>query len=56
MNKKSIRRDEANKRAEQRSQLTPQQQLDVLDKRLGVGVGAKKEREKLNKLIANMQK
>lgn len=31
--------------------LTPQQQLDDINRRLGVNKGAKRQREKLNKLI-----
>lgn len=50
--RKEKRRKEAKVRAEQRSLLTPQQQLERLDKRLGAGVGAKKERERLNKQLA----
>jgi hypothetical protein len=33
------------------SKRTPQQQIDVLDKRLGVGVGAKRERAYLRELM-----
>jgi len=54
--RKDQRRKDAQVRAEQRGLLTPQQQIDRLDKRLGAGVGAKKERAKLTKLIEAAQK
>lgn len=50
---KQARREDAVKRAAVRAARTPQEQLDILDKRLGVGVGAKKEREKLQAIIAS---
>jgi hypothetical protein len=46
-----VRRAEAVQRAEDRATRTPQEQLRILDRRLGAGVGAQKERLKLNKLI-----
>jgi len=46
-----VKRAEAKERTEARSKRTPQQQLDLLDQRLGKGVGAQKERAKLTKLI-----
>lgn len=46
-----VKREEAQERAQVRAKRTPQQQLDLLDARLGKGVGAKKERAKLLKLI-----
>ena len=42
---------EAQKRAVVRNALTPQQQLARLDERLGAGMGAAKERERLMKEI-----
>lgn len=38
-------------RKEERDLRTPQQQLERLDKLLGVGIGAKKERARLQKSI-----
>ena len=43
--------DEAQERKELRDARTPQQQIAVLDKKFGAGLGAKKERAKLLKLI-----
>ena len=45
------KREEAEARQRQRDELTPEQQIAALDARLGVGKGAKKERERLAKLI-----
>lgn len=42
---------EANLRQEKRDAKTPNQQLNELDARLGVGAGAKSERARLTKLI-----
>lgn len=49
---KSLRQEEAAERAKFRSELTPEQQIARLDRRLGVGVGAKQERARLAKQIA----
>jgi len=39
------------------SKRTPQQQLNLLDKRIGVGIGASKERAKLHRLrLASISK
>jgi hypothetical protein len=48
---RATRREEAKERNAARAALTDQQQLDRLNKILGVGVGAKKERERLAKRI-----
>jgi len=45
------RQDEAHARQMDRETRTPKQQLALLDKRLGKGVGAKRERERLALLI-----
>jgi hypothetical protein len=47
-----LRRKSARQRKEARDALTDQQQLDRLDKLLGVGKGAKKERARLTGRIA----
>ena len=47
----TLRSEEAEVRREERAKRTPQQQIAVLDKKLGVGVGAKKERARLKKQI-----
>lgn len=47
---------EAEERAEQRSKRSHKDQLAVLDSRLGKGVGATKERARLNALIENPSK
>ena len=55
INRGYTRRSELHERAavlaEERAKRTPAQQLEVLDQRLGVGVGATKERERLQALI-----
>jgi hypothetical protein len=45
------RRDAAEERAEKRANRTAQQQLDKLDALLGEGVGAVKERARLEKQL-----
>jgi len=47
------RSDKAQALQAKRNLLTPQQQLAVLDKRLGEGVDAEKERTRLAKQIAD---
>lgn len=49
------RLDGARKRFEARSKLTARAQLAILDSRLGEGVGAIKERERLNKLAIEQE-
>jgi hypothetical protein len=39
-----------------RAKRTPQQQLDLLDKRLGEGLGAGRERKHLQELLTNSKK
>lgn len=50
-----LRREDAKKRKEERDRRSPQQQLDLLDQRLGRGIGAKKERERLLNQIRQMK-
>lgn len=38
-------------RQQARSRRTAQEQLDLLDDRLGVGIGAKRERKRLKKML-----
>lgn len=47
----SFRRKEAQERQEAFAALTPEAKLQLLDARLGKGVGAKKQRAKLNALV-----
>ena|SRR3972149_4065181 len=45
--RKEDRKKEADKQVSEREKRSPKQQLAILDKRLGKGVGAKKERTRL---------
>ena len=60
VNRGSQRRAHLLETAEERYALresrTPQQQLDVLDRRLGLGVGAAKERARLVRMIETSSK
>ena len=51
----STKHQEAIERNEYWAQLTPEQQLDVLDIRLGKDVGAKKQRARIQYKIDNPQ-
>ena len=51
---REIRREEAEQRKEERDNRTSQQQLTALDNRLGVDIGAIKERTRLLLDIAGM--
>ena len=50
---REMRQEEAFRRQEERIKLTPQQQLDILDQRLGPDTGAMKERYRLLRAIAD---
>jgi len=50
-NKNRDKRAEAEERQGRRGIKSAQEQLEVLDKRLGKGVGAFKERAKLNRIL-----
>lgn len=54
--RKDFLREEAEKRQEARNARTPEQQLALLDSRLGVGKGARKERERLHAVIEERRK
>lgn len=49
---RTARRDEATKQAAKREKLSPRQQLNRLDRRLGKGQGAAKERTRLSAAAA----
>ena len=55
MNTKQIKETEAIVRNEAWAKLTPEQQLESLDNRLGKGIGAKKQRAKFQSKINNPQ-
>ena len=55
MNTKQIKQTEAAVRNEAWAKLTYEQQLADLDKRLGKGIGAKKQRAKIQHKIDNPQ-
>jgi hypothetical protein len=55
MNTKQIKQTEAAVRNEAWAKLTPEQQLESLDNRLGKGIGAKKQRAKIQYKINNPQ-
>ena len=49
-------REVAEENANERAKRTHQQQLDLLDKRLGKGIGAVRERKHLQKLLGSSTK
>lgn len=51
---REMKKVEAEARAEARSKLTPAQQMDVLNSKLGPGKGAKKERARLLREMKEM--
>ena len=55
MNTKQIKQTEAIVRNEAWAKLTPEQQLADLDRRLGKGIGAKKQRARIQYKIDNPQ-
>ena len=55
MNTKQIKQTEAAVRNEAWAKLTPEQQLASLDERLGKGIGAKKQRARIQHKIDNPQ-
>ena len=55
MNTKQIKETEAKVRNEAWAKLTPEQQLADLDRRLGKGIGAKKQRTRIQYKIDNPQ-
>tara|TARA_Y100000592_G_C5386342_1_gene275995 strand:- start:593 stop:868 length:276 start_codon:yes stop_codon:yes gene_type:complete len=53
---KELRRKQAEERAAERAQRTPQQQLDLLDAKLGPGKGATRERARLATMVQSASK
>lgn len=53
--KKELKEENRRDRVYARSLLSPEQQLKILDRRLGVGLGAKKERMRLQKELQQAQ-
>jgi len=49
--RRETKRENAEARQRQRDELSPEDQIKILDERLGVGQGATKERARLAKLM-----
>jgi cell shape-determining protein MreC len=49
---RQLKNELAKKRQAERDERSPKEQLEKLDAKLGAGIGAKKERARLEKLIA----
>jgi hypothetical protein len=54
--RKEARRKVANENHEKRKQITDKQQLEKLDRMFGTGLGATKERNRLQKRIENTKR
>jgi len=53
LRRKEELREVVEENTKERAKRSPQQQLDLLDERLGIGIGAVRERKHLQKLLAN---
>ena len=54
--RKIVRQEAAAENEAARTKRSPQQQLDLLNERLGEDIGATRERKHLQKLLANSKK
>lgn len=53
---KELRRQQAEERAAERAQRSPQQQIDLLDAKFGPGEGATRERARLATMLQSVSK
>ena len=53
---KELRRQQAEERAAERAQRSPQQQIDLLDAKFGPGKGATRERARLARVLEHASK